>query len=311
MFTNIFILAVALYLVIKGSTMATRYAGRLAESFNLSRYTVGFIIIAIISILPETFISITSAVSGVPEFGLGTLFGSNIADLTLIFAIIIWYSGRSLKVESKILKNQEVYPFLLLLPVLFGLNGHLSRVEGIALIIVGASFYYMALRDGNEEGVSIPEDGGKRKNFLLLLFSMAVLLVGSHFTVTAATSVANNLHINPILIGMLVVGVGTTMPEFFFALKSAVKKDDSLAIGDILGTVLADATVVVGILAVIKPFYFPIRIVYITGAFMVVASYVLFKFMRSGRTISRREASLLLIFWLVFAVVEFLSSYGL
>ena len=98
------------------------------------------------------------------------------------------------------------------------------------------------------------------------------------------------------------------MPELFFSLKSVKKHADSLAIGDILGTVLADATIVVGILAIINPFAFPPKIIYITGSFMVLASFVLFHFMRSGRTLSRREASLLFVFWLFFVLAEFVVN---
>lgn len=308
MFTNIFIFIVALYMVIKGSTMATIYAARLAESFRLSKYTVGFIIVAVISILPETFIAINAALDGIPSFGLGMLFGSNIADLTLIFAILVLYAGRGLKVEAKILKNHVVYPFLLLFPLILGLDGYYSRIEGVALIVAGAAFYYIALRDGTDG--SVPEINGndRYKSFGLLILSMAILLIGAHFTVTSATAVANGLGISPILIGMLIVGLGTTMPELFFSLRSIKKKDDSLAIGDLLGTVLADATIVVGILAIVNPFAFPQKIIYITGAFMVVASFILFRFMRSGRTLTKREAWILFIFWALFVVVEFIVN---
>lgn len=308
MINNIFIFLVALFMVIKGATMATKYAGRLAESFHLSKYTVGFIIIAIISILPETFIAVNSAIAGIPSFGLGMLFGSNIADLTLVFAILVLYAGRSLKVESKILKNNSLYPFMLFLPLILGLNGSFSRLEGLALIAAGGIFYFMAFKNGSE-GVPMPKQEGSRiKNLGLLIASMAVLLVGSHFTVTSATAVANNFGVSPILIGMLVVGLGTTMPELFFSLRSIKKKDDSLAIGDILGTVLADALIVVGILALINPFVFPQKIVYVTGGFMVVASFVLFRFMRSGRSLTKREAWMLFLFWAVFVLVEFFAN---
>ncbi|MFA5155319.1 MAG: sodium:calcium antiporter [Patescibacteria group bacterium] len=305
---NLFIFALALFLVIKGATLATRYAARLAESYRLSKYTVGFIIVAVISILPETFISLNAAVKGIPSFGLGMLFGSNIADLTLVFAVIILLAGRGLKIESKILKNHVVYPLILLLPLILGFNGHFSRLEGLVLILAGGIFYYLALREGTDGTVPLDGDGSRGKNFWLLLFSMAVLLIGAHFTVVSATFIANYFSISPILIGMLVVGLGTTMPEFFFSLKSVRKRDDSLAVGDILGTVLADATIVVGLLALINPFYFPPKIIYVTGLFMVVASFVLFRFMRSGRTISRREAGGLLAFWLIFALVEFIVN---
>lgn len=92
------------------------------------------------------------------------------------------------------------------------------------------------------------------------------------------------------------------------SLKSVRKNDDSLAIGDILGTVLADATIVVGILALVNPFSFPQKIIYITGVFMVAASFILFQFMSSGRTLSKREGSMLFVFWLVFVLVEFLAN---
>ena len=96
MLTNIFILACALAMIMKGATLATRYAALLAESFHLSKYVVGFIMIAVISILPETFVAVDAALSGNPSFGLGTLFGSNIADMTLVFAIIVLLVGRGL-----------------------------------------------------------------------------------------------------------------------------------------------------------------------------------------------------------------------
>lgn len=308
MINNLFIFIVALLMVIKGATLATKYAGRLAESFRLSKYTVGFIIIAVISILPETFISINAAIEGIPSFGLGMLFGSNIADLTLLFALLVFLAGRSLKVEGKIIKNHAVYPFILLLPLVLGLNGHYSRLEGIALILAGGIFYYLALRKGIDGSVPANHSNDKLKNSLLLLFSMAVMLVGGHFTVTSATSLAGNIGVSPVLIGMLIVGLGTTMPEFFFSLKSVKKHDDSLAVGDILGTVLADATIVVGILALVDPFSFPVKIIYITGVFMVVASFILFRFMRSGRTITKREAWMLFAFWAVFVLVEFIAN---
>ncbi len=295
-------------MVIKGSTMATNYAGRLAESFRLSKYTVGFIIVAVISILPETFIAINAAISGVPSFGLGMLFGSNIADLTLIFAILVFYAGRSLKVESKILRNHVIYPFILLFPLVLGLDGYYTRIEGVILILAGAVFYYLALREGTDETMPEVPSSGRYKATLMLIVSMAVLLVGAHFTVTSATSVANSLGVSPILVGMLIVGLGTTMPELFFSLRAIKKKDDSLAIGDLLGTVLADATIVVGILALVSPFAFPQKIIYVTGAFMVVASLILFKFMKSGRAITKKEAHLLFFFWVIFVLVELLAN---
>ena len=308
MINNLFIFAAALFMVIKGAALAEKYAVRLAEIHRLSKYAVGFIIVAVISILPEASVSINSAFRGDSSFGLGVLFGTSIADMTLIVAIVIFLAGRGLKVESGILKNHAAYPFILLLPLVLGFNGHFSRLEGIALIITGGVFYYLTLRNGIDGSKPPNKSNGRFKSSLMLLFSMAVLLIGSHFTVTSATSLADYIGVSPILIGMLIVGLGMTMPEFFFSLKSVKKHDDSLAVGDILGTVLADATIVVGIIALVNPFFFPQKIIYITGAFMVAVSFILFRFMRSGRAISKREAYMLLAFWAAFAIVEFMAN---
>ncbi|RJO59125.1 sodium:calcium antiporter [Candidatus Parcubacteria bacterium] len=308
MLTNLFIFCVSLFLVIKGATLATRFAARLAESFRLSKYTIGFIVVAIISILPETFISINAAIQGVPAFGLGMLFGSNIADLTLVFAVIVLLTSRGLKIQSKILKHHSVYPFLLLLPLILGLDGNFSRIDGLALILAGGVFYYISLQNGVDGRKSFDNAENKLKNFFLLLFSMAVLLTGSHFTVTSATSLARSFEVSPVIIGMLIVSLGTTMPEFFFSLRSVKQRADSLAVGDVLGTVLADATIVVGILALLNPFSFPQKIIYSTGVFMVVAAFILFHFMRTGRTLSKRESLMLVAFWIFFVLTEFLIN---
>ncbi len=308
MIENLLVFTFSLFLVVKGATLATKYSAKLADSFNFSKYIIGFVVIAFISILPETLISINSALQGIPEFGLGTLFGSNIADLTLIFAILILYSGRGIKIESKILQDVRLYPFFLMLPIIFGFNGHYSRIEGAALIIAGGLFYYLVFRNGTEDSAVFHNGEGRYKYLSFLLFAMALLLVGSHFTVTSATALAHAVEITPILIGMLVVSLGTTMPELFYSLKALKIKDDGLAIGDILSSVLADATIVIGVLAVISPFYFPVKIVYVTGTFMVIASLVLLKFMRSGRTITKKEGFILLAFWVAYAVIEFIVN---
>lgn len=304
MLLNLFILTISLFLLIKGATMSTRFAVKVAESFKLSKYIVGFIVVAVISILPETLISINSAIEGVPSLGLGTLFGSNVADLTLVFAIIIFFTKKNIKVESKILKNNIIYPFVLLIPIVLGLDGYYSRTEGISLLIIGLIFYYFAFKNNDATRIETVPKGDRKKYIFFLLASMTVLLIGSHFAVTSTSQLANYIGISPVIIGIFILGLGSVIPELLFSIKSVKKDDDSLAIGDLLGTVLADATIVVGILALISPFYFPIKIIYITGIFMVVSSFLLFYFMKSGKTLTKNESFILFIFWVVFILTE-------
>lgn len=322
MLNNLFIFVASLFLIVKGATTSTKYSFQIAEKLKISKYIVGFIVVAIISIIPETFVAVNTAIQGVSALGLGTLFGSNIADLTLIFAIIIFVANRGIKVESKILKNNSIYPFFLIVPIVLGLDGFYSRTEGLVLIICGIIFYLLSFKNNSkkeeiqEEVIAekeIVEDLTQKninerekisKSIWPLLLGVVLLLIGSHFIVVSATNIATYLNVSSIIIGILVLGLGTTIPELSFCLASVKDNHDSLAVGDLLGTVLADATVVLGLLSFIKPFAFPVRIIYITGIFMVATSFVLFYFMRTGKTISKREGYILLFMWIIFILLE-------
>lgn len=296
-----------LFLVVKSADLAIKYATRLAESFRLPRYLIGFLVVAVIAILPETFIFINSAVEGIPSFGLGTIFGSNTADLSLIFALVILISGKNLKVESKIIKNRFVYIAVMSLPILLGLDGMYSQADGLGLIIVGLLFYIYLLRDSRID-VSVDKREFQPLYFVFLVLSMAGLLVGTNLTVKFGVNLANLLGISPILVGLFVVGLGTTLPELFFSIRAAKNNHDSLALGDILGTVVADATVVIGIVALLHPFTFNPRLIFVTGLFMLTAIIFLMYYMRTGRVLTKKEAYLLLIFYAIFVISELLTA---
>lgn len=308
MLISFILLILSLALVIKSADFAIHYSTRLAESFKLSKYVVGFLIIAIISILPEAFISVTSALEGIPSFGLGTLFGSNVADLTLVFAIVVLFAGRSLKIESKIIKNRYLHIGMMSIPLILGLNGYYSRWEGLFLIIIGSAFYFYILKNDGYD-IDTPREKFKITDLLFLLGSMFLLLLGSHLTVKFGVNFANGLHISPVLIGMFIVGLGTTLPELLFSIRAVKRKHDGLALGDILGTVIADATIVVGIVALISPFAFNSRIVYITGMFMLFGTILLFHFIKTGKILTKKESLLLILFYLLFVSAELLISY--
>lgn len=303
MLLTIILLLLALLVVIKSADFSIRYSASLAESLNLPKYIIGFVVVALISVLPEMFIAVTSALEGLPAFGLGTLFGSNIADLTLVFGLVVFLSGRNLKIESRLIKNRYLHFGALIVPLLLGLNGYYSRLDGLLLILVGVLFYYLILKN-NVYAVQVNREKFKVKNLIFLFLSMGGILLGAHFTVKYGIDLAHSLKVNSALIGLLIVGLGTTLPELFFSVKAARHHHDDLALGDILGTVVADATVIVGIMALINPFSFNSKIVYVTGSFMLLAAVFLFYFMKSDRRLNRQEALLLFVIYLVFIITE-------
>ena len=305
---DLLLFLVSLILVVKAADSAIRYSSKLADSMHLSKHVVGFLIVAGISVLPETLIAIQSAVQGIPSFGVGTLFGSNVADLSLVFAItLIFAGGKGLKVESKILKDQYWYFLGLAVPLILGFNGYYSRWEGALMVLTGILFYIHALKRDRPKIKKISAQFSYKSLFLLLT-SMALLLVGSHFTVTAGVAVANAMQVSPVLVGMVIVGAGTTLPELMFSIKAVRHHFDSLALGDVLGTVMTDATLVMGIVALIHPFEFEKRLVHLTGLFMLFGAVLLFYFMQSGRTLQKKEGIFLFAFYLIFVFSEYITQ---
>jgi cation:H+ antiporter len=300
-------LIASLFLVIKSADYAILYSTKISTDLKIPRYIIGFLLIAVISALPETFISINSAFQNNSVFGLGILLGANVADLTLIFAIVTFLSSHSIKVKSKIIKNEFLYIFMIGLPVVLGLNGQFSRFEGAVLVLAGFYFFWILLLDKQRTDY---ESGGffSWKYFSLLLVSMAALLFTANLTAKFGVSFAQSVHIHPVLIGMFFVGLGTTLPELFFSIKAVWKKQDELAIGDILGMVITDSTIVVGIVALIRPFSFNKEIIYITGGFMVAASIILLYLLRTGKILTKKEALFLIFFYLLFVFAEFSAN---
>ena len=301
----VLLLLLSLFAVIQGANLSTKYAEKVAESFRVSKYIVGFIVVSFISVLPETFIAIGAALKGNAELGIGTILGSNVADLTLIMAILAFVAGKKgVKIERSTLKRLMIYPLFLSIPLLLALDGSFSRSDGLVLIIVGIIFYVFTFR--KSVGISSHDSDIKYKyrNAFFLLLSLALLLVGAHFTVDATVALANKLSINPVLVGILVVGLGTTIPELSFASKAIKRGKHELAVGDVLGSVLADATIVIGIVSMIGTVTFPPRIAYVAGGFMVLASVVLMIMFKTNYKIQRREAIWLVLIWLAYVITE-------
>ena len=314
MLDNIFILITSLFFVIFAAELAIKHSIKLAHSIKLTKYAVGVLMVAIISALPDAFISATSAINGVSEIGLSLLLGASVTILTLVIGITVLLSGvKNLPIKKGILTQNKIFPFLLFLPIIFGLDGYYSRIDGLTLIVTGIIFYYFVSKNNIQEEITTDDNPSKKndraKTICWLAASLIVLSISANFVVSSSVALAEQLKISPILISMIFISLGTSIPEFVFSYKALKKQEGLLALGNILGAVLMNVTVVVGLLALIHPFIFPKAIIYVTGGFMVFAAFLLFSFMKSDRKISRVEAAGLIIFWLVFVLVQFVTQH--
>lgn len=300
----------SLGLLVKSAERAICYSNVLAKSFNFSRFVMGFLVIAFISILPETLISLIAAAEGTPEFGMGTLLGSNVADLTVVIFFVALASKNGLPVKDLFLKQNLYCLPLFALPILLGLDMAYDRFDGLLLIGAGLGYYAWALKhDSQKKEVARVATSFAWGKFLLLLISMGVLLFSASMTVKFGTLTAHQWGLHPTLVGLLFVGLGTTLPEMFFSIQAVRKHYIGLAIGDILGTVISDATLVLGAMILVKPFHFDPSLILVTGAFMFLSGLLLFGLLKTGRGLSKLEGAFLALVYVAFVGCEFLVSY--
>jgi len=307
MIVNLILSLVFLFLLIKSAGYAIRYSSRLARILHFPEFIVSFFVIAIISVLPEASISIISAIKGNAELGFGTLLGSNIMDLTLVFGIVALFSSGGINVKSKILQNNFFYLILLVFPLILGIDGNFSRIDGAILLILGISFFILLYRQSTKfrKKFTTSHKGSFFKSMIFLIASLSILLISALYAVKYAINFSQDIKIPEIVIGMTILALGTCLPELIFSIKAVRENKDELALGDIFGTVITDATIILGAVALISPFSYEPLNIYVLGGAMVLAGIIATFFMKSKKSINKVEGVILILFYVLFLFIEF------
>lgn len=305
-------LILSLLAVIRGARLVVKYVPPLALFMGMSGFLASFLIIGVISVFPELAIAVISSLQGVPTLGLGTLFGSNVADLTLVLGIAALAAGRGLAVKSDFLKDDLILIAPLLFPIMLGLDGEFSRLDGAALITAGlVIFLFLYKRNRRTHLKELGAFTGQDllKAVSLSMLGLAALIGGAYATVVFATRLSRLLLLPEVLMGISFITLGTLVPELTFSIRAAREKKGELVFGDILGIVITDITLVLGVMAFLNPFTFDPRLISLTGFAMAFAALVSLNFMKSGRLLSKNEGVILILLYIFFLAAVF-SLHG-
>lgn len=304
---NLLLFLIFLIILLKSADYAVLFSTRISRSLKFPEFMVSFFIVAFISVLPESTISIISAIKGEPGLGLGTLIGSNIADLTIVFGIVSLFSRTGIKVKSTILSNNLIYLILVLFPLLLGFDGYFSQVDGAILVLVGLLFYYKLFKDRNKFKRKLNNNQNHPffKSLIFLIVSLTVIIFSAYLTVKYSVNFAYDLKIPAIFIGSTIIALGTCLPELIFSIKAVRKNRDSLALGDLLGTVITDATIIFGIVCLISPFSYNIFSIYLLCGGMFLAGISVMFFMKTGKILTKNEGALLIFAYIIYLFLEF------
>lgn len=297
--------AMSMSLLWFGSGLAVRGLTKLSGHMHVSQFIISFVIFGFASTFPEFFIGVTSALDGVPQLGLGTLLGSNLLDLTVILGAVA-IVGRKINIVHKVVRLDIWYVLLASLPVLLILDRSLGRVDAIILLLAFFIYVWNMWKESKQFAkVKISSTVGDLFAALgLFVLGILVLFFSSSLVVKYAEIIALDLGLQQSFIGLVLVAFSTTLPEFSFAIKALRENKSEMAIGDIFGNVIIDATFVAAIVALIHPITIPNSSILVGGTFMVFASMLALFFIEAEKQLTWKSGLLMFFLYYVFLSTE-------
>ena len=308
-------------LLIKATDILTDSLQSLASLTGIGKLAITSLILAFATSIPELVVSVTSALEGRPGLALGTIVGSNIANISLVVggAALI---GGSFSVIGEILRMDSFSVFLAgVLPLMLLIDGRLSRVDGIILLLIYGLYNYGLLNahrhshdhrpTGLFAGVFKRKKISRLNRSLAWLFlGAALLMFAADMIVKLAVSIAGGLNVPVFLVGLFLVGVGATMPELFFEIEAVKKKQAGMVLGNLFGSVVVNSTFILGIAALINPIELAGGLnAYLLSAAVFGVMFLLFWwFVRTKKKLERWEGAVLAIAYLIFAMLEWLRA---
>lgn len=299
---TLLILALGLVLLYFGAEGLVRGSSSLALRLGLSPLVVGLTVVAFGTSTPELVVSLKAAYLGQGDISVGNVVGSNICNIGLILgfsAVII-----PIKVASQIVRiDTPIMIGATGLALLFLRDGSLSRTEGIILFVLLIAYVIfsviIAKKDATDplaaefgEEIRISKSG-VAVDLLMVAGGLVLLVLGARFLVDAAIDIAKAAGLSEAVIGLTIVAIGTSLPEFATSLVAALKKEADIAVGNVIGSNIFNILCILGISATVTPLSSS-GITAIDLGVMAAFAVVLWIFSRTGFRITRAEGLILL-----------------
>ncbi len=313
----IFIFLISCALLFWAGSLAVGGLMRIAQYLHWREFVVAFFIMAFACSLPNLFVGINSAINKIPQLSFGDIVGGNVINLTMVVGLAVLLGGTGLPAASKMVQTSAIFSSLVgILPLVLIFDGTLSRSDG--LILISAFLLYVFWLFSKEERFKKVYDGEEYKDYKIsegfsgflkdsakTIFALVLLLIASIGIVKSAVVFSNTLHVPLALIGILIVGLGDTLPEIYFSIVSARRGQNWMILGDIIGSVIYTSTFVLGIVVLIQPIIISnLSSLVIARIFLVISTIFFLIFVRSGHRITKKEGLFLLSVYVIFVLVE-------
>ena len=301
------LLVVGFVFLVKGADWFVDGAASVATKFGIPQLVIGLTIVAMGTSAPEAAVSITAAISGNADITIGNIVGSNTLNILIILGITALVYPVAVQKSSLVVDIPVVIGITAML-LIMGLDGNISRVDGIIMLVVFAVYLFYLFWDAKrpKEISSTTEDESEEiknlslpKSLIFTVVGLFFIVAGSSCVVESATFVANALGLSERFIGLTIVALGTSLPELFTSVTAAMKKNSDIAVGNIVGSNIFNILFVVGLSGLIipVPFQSAFRFDTITSG---VAAILLLLFALPKKRLSRVAGIIFLICYAVY-----------
>jgi cation:H+ antiporter len=312
---NLIILIVALAALNKASDLTITHSIHVASATGLGKTTVGFILVAFSTSLPELFVAVFSVLN--PEnvgVSIGNVLGSNIVNICLILGVCFLLISLKYPEKSRVLPKMakeeigSLYFGLFIasiVPLALIYIGYASQFIGVILLLIFA--YYMfqltKVRTPTEQSPSGTEKNKLRKYISLTILGAVIVVICAYFIVESASYLAASVGIPPVVIGATVVAFGTSLPELSTSFGAVKKGHLELALGNIIGSCFMNITLILGITLVASSLAINMSAFSNVALFSLITNLLLWYFLSNER-VGRREGTVLLFLYVLFLAIS-------
>ncbi len=281
--------------LVKGGVSIARRAG-------VSPLVIGLTLVAFATSAPELVVSVSAAIDGSSDISLGNVVGSNICNIALILGLCACITP--MVVQRQILRFDSHFMVgsAVLLAVFYLSGNGVNRIQALVLLAGMIVYVVWNVYASRKENAAAETEKTEEKllplwqSLLLIVLALALLVAGAKIFLWSAVFFAGKLGLSEAVIGLTIVAVGTSLPELATSVVAAIKGEDDIAIGNVVGSNIFNILGILGITPLIAPLKNATLDPVDMGA-MILVSILLVPMMRTGWKISRKEGAVLLILY--------------
>jgi cation:H+ antiporter len=253
---DILIFIVSMAALIYGADFIIKESEKIALHYKISPYIIGATLVAVGTSLPEMAVSVSASLKGSPDIAVANVIGSTIFNISLVLGTVFLLAKKIVPDRDLFAKDSAWALFPILIFILMGIDGKINFVDGVLFLLLMVGFLVFLFNSNHIEEIDEElkkEPFGWGKSSLFLGIGFLLTIGGADFAVDSATNIARSLGISEWLIGLFLVAFGTSLPELTISVKAALNNQADLAIGNIIGSNVANFTMVLGVSAMVNP----------------------------------------------------------